>query len=135
VIDDGRLILTLLGMLTGSLCSAWLAHRLWRRRFDRRLREAVDELHAQHTGLLDKYRSAHARLNAELEQQRAGTSRQVAAAVAEPRAALLRLEDRLKRAYAELDRLREGTSSRQTVRPVSEDTQGFAATQPMHNGM
>jgi hypothetical protein len=45
-----------------------------------------------------------------------------------------RLEERLKVAYAELDRVREASGAK-PLRHTNLDTQGFAATQPMHPGM
>jgi hypothetical protein len=134
VIDDGRAILMLVGLLTGAGFGAWLVHRQWKRHFDARLRESADSIQSQHITLLEKFRAAHTKLHAELEQQRGSNARQVAIAVAEPRAALMRLEQRLKGAYAELDRLRELTSAR-PARPMCEENHGFAATQPMHAGM
>ena len=124
----------LVGLLIGAGIGAWLAHRHWRRHFDTKLRESADALQSQQSGLLEKFRAAHAKLLTELEQQRSSTSRQVAAAVAEPRAALMRVESRLQGAYAELDRLRTLSSAR-PARPVYEESHGFAATQPMHAGM
>ena len=134
VIDDGRVVLMLVGLLIGAGCGAWLVHRQWKRHFDAKLRETTDALQSQHIALLDKFRAAHTKLHAELEQQRSSNARQVAAAVAEPRAAVVRLEQRLQGAYAELDRLRELTSTK-PARPVFDENHGFAATQPMHAGM
>ena len=124
----------LVGLLIGAGIGAWLAHRQWKRHFDVKLRKSTDALQSQHSGLLEKFRAAHTKLTSELEQQRSNTSRQVAAAVAEPRAALMRLESRLQGAYAELDRLR-ALSSAKPARHVYEESHGFAATQPMHAGM
>jgi hypothetical protein len=129
VIDDGRAVLMLLSWLIGAGVGAWLVHRQWKRHFEVRLRESTDALQAQHTGLLEKFRAAHAKLHADLEQQRS-TARLVAAAAAEPRRALLRLEDRLQAAYAELDRLRE-QSDDMPMYGRADENHGFAATQPM----
>ncbi len=133
VIEDGRVVMTLIALLIGAGAGAWLAHSLGRRRLEARVREATDALEQQHAGVLDRFRAAHARLHADLEHQRRGTARQVAAAVAEPRAAVLRVEERLKAAYAELDRVRDAATGR-PPRPLIEE-HGFAATQPMHAGM
>ncbi|HMC16091.1 MAG TPA: hypothetical protein VKI18_10695 [Albitalea sp.] len=134
VIEDGRLVLTLLGLAIGAAIGAWIVHRQWRRRFDARLREATHAHHAHHIGLLEKYRTAHIKLQVEVEQLRAGAARQIAAAAAEPRAALIRVEARLQGAYAELDRLRTAPNPKPAVEP-REESHGFAATQPMHAGM
>ena len=134
VIEDGQLALALAGLVIGAALGAWIVHRHWRRRFDARLRAATHAHHAHHIDLLDKYRAAHAKLQAELEQLRAGAARQIALAVAEPRAALIRVEARLQGAYAELDRLR-AASNPMPAREAREESHGFAATQPMHTGM
>jgi multidrug resistance efflux pump len=134
VIDDGRVLLTLVGLLVGAGLGAWLTYRQCKRHFDARLRESSVAIELQYSGLVDKFRAAHAKQHAEIEQQRSSTARQVAAAVAEPRAAVGRLEQRLQAAYAELDRLRDA-SGVTPARPVLEDGHGFAATQPMHAGM
>jgi hypothetical protein len=133
VIEDGRLALALAGLMIGAGVGAWIVHRQWRRRFDARLREATHAHHAHHIGLLEKYRAAHAKLQAEVEQLRAGAARQIALA-AEPQAALIRVEARLQGAYAELARLRAASNSK-PAREAREENHGFAATQPMHTGM
>ena len=133
VIEDGRVVMMLVALLTGAGAGAWFAHSLARRRLDDRVRQATDALQQQHMAVLDRFRAAHARLHADLEQQRLGTARQVAAAVAEQQASVRRLDERLRVAYAELDRIRD-VSSGKPPRPLIED-HGFAATQPMHTGM
>ena len=134
VIEDGRLVLALVGLVIGAVAGAWIVHNQWRRRFGARLREATHAHHAHHIGLLEKYRAAHIKLHAEVEQLRADAARQIAAAVAEPRAALIRVEARLQGAYAELDRLRAASNPKPAVE-AREESHGFAATQPMHAGM
>ena len=82
--------------------------------------------------MAEQLRTAQSRAQADLEQSRNVFKRQLAAAAAEPRAALERTEERLKAAYAELDRLRRmgapDTGS-------AELTDGFAATRPMRDGL
>jgi uncharacterized membrane-anchored protein YhcB (DUF1043 family) len=103
------------GMLViGVIAGAWVTLRLARKR------------------LAEQLRSAEARSQAELEQSRNSFKRQLAAIAAEPRAALERAEDRLKTAYAELDRLR-GHPSPDTG--SAELSDGFAATRPMRDRM
>jgi len=133
VIEDGRLVWMLIALLVGAAASAWVAHRVLRRRFDTRLRQATDALQQQHGAVVDRFRAAHARLHTEHELQRAGTARQVAAATAEPRATISRLQERLNAAYAELDRIREASGDKPGKAKL--DDHGFAATQPMHSGM
>jgi hypothetical protein len=112
------------GMLViGVIAGAWVTLRFARKRFDAQLR---------HAALAEQLRSAEARSQAELEQSRNSFKRQLAAIAAEPRAALERAEDRLKTAYAELDRLR-GHPSPDTG--SAELSDGFAATRPMRDGM
>ena len=122
--------MALAGLLVGVIVGAFVVHRQWRRRFAAKLHETIEAERAQQIGLLEKYRAAHAKLHAEVEQLRAGAQRQVAAAVAEPRAALARVEARLQGAYAELDRLR-AVAKPKPAPEAHEENHGFAATQPM----
>ena len=133
VIEDGRLLLMLIALLAGAGAGAWIVHRVLRRRFDTKLHEATEALQQQHSVVLDRFRAAHARLHTEHELQRAGTARQIAAATAEPRSTITRLQERLNAAYAELDRIREAAGAKPA--PAKLDDHGFAATQPMHAGM
>jgi hypothetical protein len=121
------------GMLViGVIAGAWVTLRFARKRFDAQLRRATGDMHQRHAALAEQLRSAEARSQAELEQSRNSFKRQLAAIAAEPRAALERAEDRLKTAYAELDRLR-GHPSPDTG--SAELSDGFAATRPMRDRM
>jgi hypothetical protein len=70
VIEDGRVVLTLVALLVGAGGGAWTAHRLWRRRFETKLRGVTSALQQQHQVVLDRFRSAHAKLHSDLEQPR-----------------------------------------------------------------
>jgi outer membrane protein TolC len=118
------------GLLLGVAGGGWMALQIAGKRFDARLKRASEEIHQRHVAMGEQLRAANVRAQVELEQSRSAFKRQLAAMAAEPRAALERSEDRLKAAYAELDRLR-GKS--EPERP--ELSQGFAATEPMQKGM
>ena len=91
-------------------------------------------MHQRQTALAEQLRTAEVRSQADLEQSRNSFKRQLAVMAAEPRAALERAEDRLKAAYAELDRMR-GNHSAGPDTGSSELSDGFAATRPMREGM
>jgi uncharacterized protein HemX len=114
-------------LVLGLAAGGWAALRVARARFDMQLKRATEELHQRHAALADQLRAAQTRAQAELEQTRASFKRQAATLTAEPRAALQRTEERLKAAYAELDRLRESAAGPAPDVPVD----GFAMTQPM----
>jgi ElaB/YqjD/DUF883 family membrane-anchored ribosome-binding protein len=101
-------------------------------RFDAQLRHATEELHQRNAAMAAQLRTAQTRAHADLEQSRNSFKRQLAVMAAEPRAALERTEERLKAAYAELDRLR-GKGAPDTG--SAELTDGFAATRPMRDGL
>ena len=67
-------------------------------------------------------------------EQATAFKRQLAVASEEPRAAMHRAEDRLKAAYAELDRMRSAARSDGEA-GSSELSDGFAATRPMRNDL
>jgi uncharacterized protein YneF (UPF0154 family) len=126
------LMLVVVALLCGTAGGSWFTLRLARQRFDQQLRRATEDLQQRNATMAEQLRSAQARAQADLDQARNSFKRQLAVMAAEPRAALDRSEDRLKAAYAELDRLR-GKVAADTA--ASELTDGFAATRPMHNGM
>ena len=123
------------GMLVvGVIAGAWVTLRYARSRFDAQLRRVTDDMHQRQTALAEQLRTAEVRSQADLEQSRNSFKRQLAVMAAEPRAALERAEDRLKAAYAELDRMR-GNHSAGPDTGSSELSDGFAATRPMREGM
>lgn len=125
-------ILVAVGVLLGSVAGGWITLRLARNRFDAQLRRVADEIGQRHSATIEQLRAAQVRAQTELEQSRNSFKRQLAVMAAEPRAALERAEDRLKAAYAELDRLRRGHVADSGM---TELTDGFAATRPMHKDM
>lgn len=130
---NGWWILVAVGLLLGLGAGGWLALRIARNRFDAQLRRVADEIAQRHAATIEQLRAAQVRAQTELEQSRTSFKRQLAVMAAEPRAALERAEDRLKAAYAELDRLRRGGTAPDSG--MTELTDGFAATRPMHKDM
>jgi hypothetical protein len=117
-------------LAVGAVLGAWFASTFATRRVAVEHLRQIDALEQKHTAAIGQARSAHLRLQAELEQTRNNFKRQLLAAASEPRAELARAESKLKIAYAELDRLRDQLDGpRGTQRPDLSD--GFAATQPM----
>ena len=119
-------------LLIGLIGGAWATLRFTRSRFESRLRRVTEELHQRHAATAEQLRTAQVRAQTELDQSRNSLKRQLAVVAAEPRAALERAEDRLKAAYAELDRLR---GKGPVDSGPAELTDGFAATRPMRDGM
>ena len=113
----------------GAGAAWWVAHRSLNRQFDVKLRRMTEVHRKQHEAVVDKLNASHALARKELEHQRSTTPRQVALASADQRSAVSRLEEQLKTAYAELDRLRlEVKGPAPQGRPTP--NQGFADTQP-----
>ena len=121
-----------IALVAGVVAGAWAMLRFAHMRFDAQLRHATDELHQRHAAVAEQLRTVQARAQADLEQSRNSFKRQLAVVAAEPRAALERTEERLKAAYAELDRLR---SKGAPDTGSAELTDGFAATRPMRDGL
>jgi flagellar biosynthesis GTPase FlhF len=119
-------------LVIGAAAGGWATLRVTRSRFKLRLRHVTEELQQRHAATAEQLRTAQARAQTELEQSRSSFKRQLATLAAEPHAALQRAEDRLKAAYAELDRLR-GKAAADTGSAELGD--GFAATRPMRDGM
>ena len=114
-------------VLVGAGLGWWVVNNILVRQFKNRLHKATEQLKQQHAATDDKLRSAHTRAMLEIEQIKASIPRQIAAATTDSRAKIVRLEEQLKHAHGELDRLRpkpKPSSSR------GELTDGFAATMP-----
>jgi hypothetical protein len=126
-------MLVVAALALGAAIGSWLGVRSARARFDSRLRWAIEELEKKHAAATGQWRATKARAKTELEQAQASFKEQLASAVDEPRAALLRAEERLMAAYAEIDALRRGGAASDTA--SSEFGDGFAATRPMRDGM
>jgi uncharacterized protein YneF (UPF0154 family) len=117
-------------VLVGAGLGWWIVNRIMARQYKARLHRATEQLRQQHATTDDKLRAAHTRANLELEQLRTGIPRQVAVATSEARAKVTRLEEQLRHAHAELDKLRvkvQGPSPVAARR--TEPNDGFAPTQ------
>jgi esterase/lipase len=118
----------------GLVIGGWFTLNLTRKRFDARARRTADELQQKYGSTADQLRAAQVRAQNELDQVRNSFKRQLAAASDEPRASVARAEERLKAAYAEIDRLRAALNAAPDT-DHSTLTDGFAATRPMREGL
>jgi hypothetical protein len=126
---DGKIFELAVALLLGSGASWFYARRSLGRQFDQKLRRVVEMHRKQHEAVVDKLNSSHALARKELERQRTAAPRQNSVPSAEQRSAVLRLEEQLKTAYAELDKLRLEVKGPAPVgRPKLSN--GFADTQP-----
>jgi hypothetical protein len=116
-------------LLAGAAVGWWVVNRIMARQFKARLHRATELLKQQHAATDDKLRAAHTRATLELEQLRAGVPRQVAVATSEARAKITRLEEQLRHAHAELDRLRAKVQGPAAPARRTESNHGFAPTQ------
>ena len=126
---DIRIIEIALALVVGSGASWFMARRSLSRQFDLKLRRMTEVHRKQHEAVVDKLNASHALARKELEHQRQSTPRQAAVAAADQRATVTRLEEQLKTAYAELDKLRlevKGPAPAGQPKPYN----GFADTQP-----
>lgn len=126
---DTRIIEIALALVVGSGASWFMARRSLSRQSDQQLRRMTEAHRKQHEAVVDKLNAAHALARKELENQRQAGPRHAAVVAADQRAAVLRLEEQLKTAYAELDRLRlevKGPAPAGQPKPYG----GFADTQP-----
>jgi uncharacterized coiled-coil protein SlyX len=119
------------GLMIGLAAGALVAQQALGKRFDARMARHTQKVSQQQSATLDKLRASQSMAQSELEHLRGNLPKQVAAAVAEHRAQVIRLEDRLKATYAELDNLRSQAAA--PARPVAERPNGFAATMPMES--
>jgi hypothetical protein len=126
--------LAVAALMLGAAIGAYVTFRLSRVRLSKRVRRVTEDLQHRHATTLDQLRAAQVRTQTELEQARNTFKRQLAVASEEPRAAASRAEDRLKAAYAELDRLRSAARTG-TETGTAELSDGFAATRPMRESM
>jgi len=124
------LALCIAALLLGAGAGAAAGIRFARRGLKGEIRRAVENVEQKYSASLEQHRAAKVRVQAELDQTRANVKRQVAAAAAEPNAQMQRTEERLKAAYAELDRLRTQINGPDTA-GFPDVPDGFALTQPM----
>lgn len=126
---DGRIFEIAVALLLGSGASWFYVRRSLSRQFDQKLRRIVEMHRKQHETVVDKLNASHVLARKELERQRKSVPRQITVSSADQRSAVSRLEDQLKGAYAELDKLRLEVKGPAPVgRPKLSN--GFADTQP-----
>lgn len=128
------IIIVVAAALGGAILGAWITHRILTPRYTQRMNRQIQAYQQQHAGTMDKLRAAYTKAKLESEQQRAVMQRQVAAAVAEQKTTTARLEERLKAAYAELDRLRADTTPL-SAKPADRGKHGFASTLPFESDL
>jgi hypothetical protein len=121
-------VATVAGLLLGAGAS-WSVLKRQAKARERRFILVAQEHHANSTRSL---RANITRLQLELETERASVQRRLAVATTELRTAQKRLEEQLRFAYAELDRLK-GQSSPVVVPRAAVSDDGFALTQPFTN--
>ena len=120
-----------LGLVLGAIAGSWVTLWFLGARHAASLRRLRDDFQRQSDAVVSQFRVTQLRSQTELEQLRQTKNRKLAADGDEPRAALARAEMRLRAAYDEIDRLRQGQAN--TI--PSDLTDGFAATRPMVDGM
>lgn len=113
----------------GAVLGAVVAWQLRDRQARMRQRQLVVMAKEQYVKGTKNLRSANVRLEAALEQEKKALQGRLAAAAAEHRAALARVQAQLQHAHAEIDRLKgaslDSGPSHETVEP-----HGFALTRP-----
>ena len=129
---EAWIIIVVGATLGGAAFGAWMTQRVLSSRYAARLNRSMQAYQQQSGATMEKLRAAHTKARLEIEQQRAVMQRQVAAAVAEQRATSSRLEERLKVAYAELDRLRDHATPL-SAKPNEKGKHGFASTLPFES--
>lgn len=123
---DTRIIEIVVALAVGSGSAWFMARRTLSRQFDQKLRRMTEAYRKQHEAVVDKLNASHALARKELEHQRQSGPRHAAVVAADQRATVARLEEQLKTAYAELDKLRLEVKG---PAPVGKPN-GFADTQP-----
>lgn len=116
-------------LAAGAVVGAVVAWQLRDRQARMRQRQLVVMAKEQYVKGTKNLRSANVRLEAALEQEKKALQGRLAAAAAEHRAALARVQTQLQHAHAEIDRLKavslDSVSSHEPVEP-----HGFALTRP-----
>ena len=131
---DGWIFAVVGAFLAGSVLAWWTTQWVLSGRFEARLRQSEQAMRQQQEAALAKMRADHTSARLEMETQRSSLPRQIAAATAEQRATAARLQEQLKMAYAELDRLRVQVKGPAAPGKI-EQTDGFANTQPFRPSM
>lgn len=116
------------GALVGAIVGGGVAWQLCTRRSLARQRRIVVAAKAQYVAGTQGLRATTTRLQAALDQEKLAIQGRLAAAAADHRAALGRVEGQLRFAYAEIDRLQ--TAARPPAAGATGDGHGFALTRP-----
>lgn len=126
---DGLITELVPALVVGAGLAWWFTNRSLSRKFDHKARH-LTEVHRKHQEVVvDRLNASHALAKKELEHLRSSLPRQLAVASADQRSTVARLEEQLRAAYAELDRLRlEVKGPAPAGRPTP--NHGFADTQP-----
>lgn len=122
-----------LALVAGVVAGGWITWQISRLRHASQSRRELGEMQRKYGSTIDQLRAAQVRAQTELEQAKNSFKRQLAVVAEEPRAATARAEERLRAAYAELDRVRGDGQNRDTL--ATELSDGFAATRPMREGL
>lgn len=126
---DGAIAQVAVAAVIGAALSWWFTARHLGRKFDLKLRRVAEMHRKHHETMIDKLNASHALARKELEHQLHSKPRQLSIVASDQRATVVRLEQQLKSAYAELDRLRLEVKGPAPDR--REDlANGFAETQP-----
>ena len=126
---DTKIIEIVVALAVGSGSTWFFTRRTLSQQFEQTLRRMAEAYRKQHEAVVDNLNASHALARKEFEHQRQSGPRHAAVVSADQRAAVARLEEQLKAAYAELDKLRlevRGPAPKGQPKPYS----GFADTQP-----
>lgn len=126
---DTRIIEIAVAMVVGSGATWFMVRRTLSRQFDQKLRRMTEAYRKQHDAVVDTLNASHALARKEFEHQRQSGPRHAAVASADQRASVARMEEQLKAAYAELDKLRLEVKGPAPI-GKPEPYNGFADTQP-----
>lgn len=124
--DAMALVGAVVGLLVGAVAGAFVAWKFATERTASRLERLAAEERDQLANGLKQLRSINVRLQAELDNVKADSSKRLLALSSEQRGSITRLEGQLRFAYAEIDRLRAGPSGHD----AQVDEHGFAVTRP-----
>lgn len=122
-------VIAVVALLGGAGLGAVLVWNTLNSRFSATVRRLETESRDKLAAATDKLRADLVRVQNELTGRKAAQAKEMAAGAAEARAAVVRLEQRLEVAYAELDKLRAQIDPK-SVKPLPAPD-GFASTQPM----
>ena len=117
----------------GALAGGWAVGVFTGRRLRAQMRRTTDALVQRYAANEEQLRNSHLRAQTDLELARKEFRRHADHVTQENRAAQARLEEELIAAYEEINRLRQMGVA--VVGATTELTDGFAATQPMVDGL